>query len=144
MKVYTGGTFDLFHAGHVELLAECRKLAGPQGTVFVGLNLDRFITEYKGEAPVMNYNERETVLKACKYVDFVVPNAAGADSKPAILSVSPDYIAIGSDWAGKDYYSQMGFDPAWLKKLGISLLYIPRPTEIKLSTSVIKTRLRSA
>lgn len=143
-KVYTGGTFDLFHAGHVELLRECRKLAGSDGTVVVGLNTDQFVADYKGDPPVGTYRERETVLRACRYVDFVVPNSGGADSRPAILTVCPDWIAIGSDWAAKDYYGQMGFTPEWLSKQNISLVYIPRPNELTISTSVIKHRLRTA
>ena len=44
--VYTGGTFDLFHTGHVELLEYCAML----GTdVVVSLNTDDFIKSYKGD-----------------------------------------------------------------------------------------------
>ena len=32
--VYTGGTFDLFHSGHVNFLGECRKIAGEGGGEF--------------------------------------------------------------------------------------------------------------
>ena len=35
MIVYTGGTFDLFHMGHVRLLAFCAEFAGPSGQVIV-------------------------------------------------------------------------------------------------------------
>ena len=34
--VYTGGTFDLIHSGHVRFLQACRKIAGEQGKVVVG------------------------------------------------------------------------------------------------------------
>jgi len=55
----------------------------------------------------------------------VIWNSGGTDSKPAILYVKPDVIAIGSDWALKDYYKQMDFEQSWLDKLNISLIYIP-------------------
>jgi glycerol-3-phosphate cytidylyltransferase len=68
-----------------------------------------------------------------------LPNSGGTDSKPAILSVKPDIIAIGSDWALKDYYQQMDFEQSWLDELNISLIYIPYTRGI--SSTEIKTRL---
>ena len=139
MIVYTGGTFDMFHAGHAFLLEQCRKLAGPDGRVVVALNPDAFVATYKGKAPVCSYKEREAVLRAIRYVDDVIRNAHGADSRPTIEDVNPDIIAIGVDWAGKDYYRQMGFSPEWLAERNISLVYLPHPTPI--SSSEVKARL---
>lgn len=136
LTVYTGGTFDLFHRGHVNFLRQCAKL----GRVVVALNTDEFILEYKGRPPVMTYKERETVLLACKYVFAVVPNTGGADSKPAIESIQPDIIAIGTDWAIKDYYKQMQFTQEWLDERDILLVYIPYTSEI--STTIIKGRMQ--
>lgn len=135
LRIYTGGTFDLFHAGHVEFLRQCAQL----GEVVVALNTDQFIKDYKGKPPVMTYQERRTVLEACKFVATVVENEEGADSKPTILSVSPDIIAIGSDWARRDYHKQMGFDQDWLDALNISVIYIPYTQGI--SSTAIKGRL---
>lgn len=139
--VYTGGTFDMFHAGHAALLAECRKLAGPDGRVVVSLNSDAFIASYKGKPPVCTYREREAVLRACRHVDEVIPNRLGADSRPAIDDVRPDIIAIGVDWAAKDYYRQMGFDQDWLDARRITLVYVAHAYSDALSSSDIKTRL---
>lgn len=135
LDVYTGGTFDLFHSGHVNLLRKCHDL----GHVTVALNTDEFITAYKGRPPVMSYSEREAVLRACKYVDEVIPNTHGEDSRPTIESVRPDIIAIGTDWARRDYHAQMGFDQDWLDARGISLIYIPYTTGI--STTDLKRRV---
>lgn len=137
--VYTGGTFDLFHSGHVNLLKRCREIAGQSGIVVVSLNTDEFIYEYKKKYPVCSYEERKAVLEACKYVDKVIPNFGGADSKPAIELMKPAYIVIGSDWAKKDYYSQMGFTQEWLDERGIGLAYVPYTKEI--SSTDIKKRL---
>ena len=135
MIVYTGGTFDHFHAGHVNFLKACNYY----GRVVVALNTDRFIKEFKGKPPIMEYHERETVLRSCKYVYDVVPNLSGTDSKPTIVSVHPDYIIVGSDWKKKDYYKQMQFTPQWLKEQGIILIYLPYTEGI--STTEIKRRI---
>lgn len=136
LTIYTGGTFDLPHSGHVNFLRECAKL----GEVTVSLNTDEFIADYKGKPPVMTYNERLQVLSEFRCVSNVIPNIGGADSKPSILEVRPDIIAIGSDWARKDYYLQMGFSQDWLDELNISLIYIPYTPGI--SSTEVKRRMR--
>lgn len=139
LRVYTGGTFDLFHIGHVRLLERCREISEESGMVIVSLNTDEFIEEYKGKPPIISYQDRAEVLSSCRYVDKVIPNFGNEDSKPAIIEASPDIIAIGSDWARKDYYKQMQFTQDWLDKHSISLIYIPYTTGI--SSTEIKTRL---
>ena len=135
LTVYTGGSFDLFHSGHVAFLKRCAEL----GSVTVSLNADEFILAYKGKGLVMNYEERKSVLESCRYVDRVVPNIGGADSRLAIDLVKPDLIVIGSDWARRDYYAQMQFDQDWLDERGIGLAYIPYTAGI--SSTDIKARL---
>lgn len=136
LRIYTGGTFDLFHAGHVEFLRRCAEL----GSVTVSLNEDEFIEKYKGKRPVMSYREREAVLLGCRWVDRVIPNLGGADSRVSIALDSPDLIVIGSDWARRDYYAQMQFDQDWLDERGIGLCYIPYTQGI--SSTAIKERMR--
>ena len=87
----------------------------------------------------MSYQERAEVLLACRYVDDVVPNFDGADSKTAIDWVAPDVVIVGSDWAVRDYYAQMGFTQSWLDQRGISLCYIPYTQGI--SSTDIKARI---
>lgn len=137
--VYTGGTFDLIHAGHIKFLKACKRIAGDDGQVCVALNTDEFVETYKGKAPVMTFDERKTVLLACKYVDFVVANLSGADSKPTILAYEPDFIVIGDDWARKDYYAQMQFTQVWLDEQDIQLVYVPYTKGI--STTDLKKRI---
>ncbi|QNN99183.1 nucleotidyltransferase [Streptomyces phage Faust] len=147
-NIYTGGTFDLFHEGHVELLRACKLLAG-DGKVTVALNTDEFIQRFKINPPVQTYREREVVLTSCRYVDRVVPNVGEENSKITIEKLMIDdkdkravqIVAIGSDWAGRDYYGQMGFTKEWLDSLDITLIYIDRRTGM--STTKIKDKLRN-
>lgn len=125
----------MFHSGHVAFLRRCALV----GSVTVSLNTDEFIHAYKGKPPVMSYSEREAVLLACRYVDAVVPNVGGDDSTLAIEAVQPDIIIVGSDWARRDYYKQMGFDQDWLDERNIGLAYIPYTQGI--STTDLKKRI---
>lgn len=136
LTVYTGGTFDLLHAGHIAFLKRCSEL----GRVVVSLNTDQFIVDYKGQSPVMNFAERKAVLEACRYVDEVIPNYGGADSTASILMVKPDLIVVGSDWATRNYYEQMNFSQIWLDAHGIGLCYVPYTQGI--SSTAIKKRMK--
>jgi glycerol-3-phosphate cytidylyltransferase len=133
----------LFHPGHVQLLAACRKIAGTDGKVVVALNTDEFIERFKNRLPVMSYAEREVVLQACRFVDDVIPNIGEEDSKKTIVSYGQvDIVAIGSDWAPpRDYYAQMGFTPEWLNDRQITLVFVDRNTSM--STTLIKSRMKA-
>ena len=133
--LYTGGTFDLFHYGHVNFLKKCHSICD---NVVVALNTDEFISQYKSKS-ILTYAEREASLLECKYVSKVVPNVFGQDSKPTILSINPDIIAVGDDWCHKDYYSQMNFTQEWLDNHNVTLVYIPYTKGI--STTEIKARI---
>lgn len=141
MKVYTGGTFDIPHAGHVNFFRQIKTM-WPDCSLIVSLNTDEFIYRYKGAYPLFSYEERSRFLYMTGYVDLVIANTGGEDSKPAILSVNPDVIAIGSDWLAKDYCQQMRFDANWLREHYITLAYLPYTEGI--STTLIKERIRDA
>lgn len=138
-KLYTGGTFDLFHYGHVSFLKKCRMLAEH---ITVGLNTDEFVLSYKGQKPVLSYGERELSLRSTGLVDNVIANFGGHDSKPAILFAKPNIIAVGDDWAHKDYFAQMQFTEEWLEKNEIVLVYLTYTKTI--SSSEIKARIKNA
>jgi glycerol-3-phosphate cytidylyltransferase len=105
----------------------------------VSLNTDDFVKRYKGKPPIMSYEERKEVLLSTKFVDTVMPNYEGEDSKPAILESGASIVAIGMDWLEKDYCKQMNFTPDWLSKNEIILCYIPRTKGV--STTHIKERI---
>jgi cytidyltransferase-like protein len=139
--VYTGGTFDCLHVGHVHFLWQCRMIAGPEGRVVVALNTDDFISRFKNRKPVFNYDERLSHLQMLRpaLVDEVVPNSNGEDSKPTILRVKPNFIVIADDWAKKDYYKQMNFTQEWIDENNMVLMYVPYAKNI--STTEIRNRL---
>lgn len=138
--VYTGGTFDLYHAGHAYFLSICRDIAGCNGKVVVGLNTDQFVARYKRRQVACHYWEREAVLLACRYVDEVVENIGDENSGPTIDLVKPNFIVIGDDWLTKDYYAQLGVTREWLDERGIAVLYVGRGT-VNLSSTAVRARI---
>jgi pantetheine-phosphate adenylyltransferase len=60
MKVCIGGTFNILHFGHMVLINKAFKLAGPRGSVFIGLTTDDFI---KNKVNIKPYSKREKALK---------------------------------------------------------------------------------
>jgi len=137
IKGYTGGSFVIPHFGHYNFFRLCKLYCD---YLVISLNTDEFILQYKGYTPEYSYQERENILKTCPYIDEIIPNEGGQDSKPAILSVHPNVILIGSDWLSKDYCKQMSFTPQWLTDHKISLCYLPYTEGV--STSDIKSRLK--
>jgi len=142
LRVYSGGTFDMVHRGHLDLLEWCRKIAGPEGEVIIALNTDDFIERFKGKPPIVSYEDRKAMLEAfASLVTKVIENTGGEDSKSAIMEVKPDVIVVGSDWLMKDYCAQMGFTPQWLEEQRIALTYVPR--HLPISSTQIKEKVRT-
>lgn len=138
MIIYCGGSFDVCHVGHVKFFENIKKLF-PDSKIVVSLNTSAFIYKYKGKEPIFNYKEREEQLLMCSYVDEVIPNEGDEDSKIAIEQVRPDIIAVGTDWADKDYCKQMSFDGDYLARNNITLIFIPNKKIV--SSSKIKSKI---
>ncbi|RZC13762.1 Ethanolamine-phosphate cytidylyltransferase isoform C [Glycine soja] len=68
--VYIDGAFDLFHAGHVEILKRARELGD---FLLVGIHSDETVSEHRGNHyPIMHLHERSLSVLACRYVDEVI------------------------------------------------------------------------
>lgn len=136
MKVLTIGTFDLLHDGHLNLFQACKKLA-QGGQVMVGVNIDSFVVKYKGVMPVQNENTRIRILQSLVTVNNVrFNNDAG---HTLILQVCPDILVVGSDWATRDYYAQIGMTLEDFYDNGILLVYVPYTPGI--SSSQLRKKL---
>lgn len=100
--IWTNGTFDVLHAGHIKLFREARKLAGPGGKVVVGTDSDDRIRELKGPTrPINNLFDRIDFLRAIKYIDDVIAFSSEDTLIANIKRYSPDIILIGEDYIGK-------------------------------------------
>jgi len=63
----TFGTFDLLHAGHINIL-ERAKTYGTR--LVVGISSDAFTFEKKQRYPIYNENDRKHILESLKLVYF--------------------------------------------------------------------------
>lgn len=136
---YAGGTFDLFHAGHVELFRRIREQVA--GRLVVGLNTDEFAERYKRK-PVMTLRERVDVVGACRYVSGVVVNTGNENSKPAIEASGANVIVHGDDWTGPALMAQMGLTSDWLNDRGIAMQYLSYTPSV--STGKLLARVTQA
>jgi glycerol-3-phosphate cytidylyltransferase len=124
-RVLTYGTYDLFHLGHVRLLARAKALGD---VLIVGLSTDEF-NAVKGKTCVMPFEQRRAMLEACRHVDLVIPETCWEQKRSDVVHHGIDTFVMGDDWAGK-------FDE--LKDL-CSVLYLPRTPDI--STTELKRRI---
>lgn len=108
--VFTNGTFDILHRGHVEYLQAARRMGD---VLIVGLNTDASIRRIKGDKRPINPNrDRAAVLSALGCVDFV---CMFGDNTPQRLinALIPDVLVKGADWSanaivGKDVVEAHG------------------------------------
>jgi len=80
------------HKGHIHILKNASKL----GEVTVGLLTDSAISTYK-KFPLLDYKQREVVLKNIKYVKKVVKQDS-LDYRKNLLCFKPDFVVHGDDW----------------------------------------------
>jgi glycerol-3-phosphate cytidylyltransferase len=125
-RVLTVGTFDPLHSGHLGLFEQCRRLAGPDAHLIVGVNGDAFIAGYRGAAPMLPQTVRADVVAALRVVDEVIINDSHNNQHNLIRAAAPDILVVGQDWATRDYPAQLGVDAGWFDRARIQLCYVPR------------------
>lgn len=119
MKVgFACGVFDLFHAGHVIMLQECKSHCD---YLIVAVNsaegFDPSINPGK-KKPIFNLEHRQLILESCKYIDEVLVYNSEAELEQ-ILHSRPIHVRfLGEDYRGKSitapdavkeiYYTQRG------------------------------------
>ncbi|MGQ9661547.1 MAG: D-glycero-beta-D-manno-heptose 1-phosphate adenylyltransferase [Kiritimatiellia bacterium] len=93
--VFTNGCFDIFHAGHVDLIEFARR----QGDVLVvGVNSDASVRRIKGAGrPIIPDGDRTRILAALEAVDYVV--VFDEDRVDQLISeIRPDILVKGAQW----------------------------------------------
>jgi len=97
---FTAGAFDLLHAGHVLMLEEAKTKCD---YLIVGLQVDPSMDRPEKNKPVQSVFERYFQLKACRYVDEIIPYDTEKDIYNLLCAIKPDIRIIGEDYRDKSF-----------------------------------------
>jgi glycerol-3-phosphate cytidylyltransferase len=112
---FTCSAFDLLHAGHVEMLRECK---GHCDWLIVGLHINPKVDRPAKNAPVQSVYERYVQLRACKYVDEIIPYETEEDLIN-IMAIEP----INIRFVGVEYKDTYVTGQDICEKRDIEILY---------------------
>lgn len=92
------GSFDLFHAGHLEIIFQASLQAD---ILIVALNTDRSIQEYKdAKRPIIPLEQRVLLVAALEMVDYVT-YFDETDPRELLMKIRPNVHVNGSEY-GQD------------------------------------------
>jgi len=101
MKVgFTASSFDLLHAGHVQMLREAKEQCD---YLIVGLQIDPSKDRPEKNAPIQTVVERYTQLKAVSYVDEIIPYDTEQDLEDILTMYHIDVRIIGEEYKEKTF-----------------------------------------
>ena len=137
MLVYTVGTFDLLHVGHLALLEYCFSL----GEVAVGVASDEVVSSYKRNGPIIPLAQRMEMLKALRCVSIVRPYYE-LEYVSACKELHPDIFIIGEDWGRAKHNIDVEKYLKSLDKKIIKITYNPKTSTTKIKQIVIDQSAR--
>ena len=133
MIVYTVGTFDLLHVGHLALLNQCKLLGN---ILVVGVASDAVVNMYKPNVPIVPLEQRVEMLEALSCVDIVRPYYQ-LEYVSGCKEVDVDIFVVGEDWGKKQHNLDVN---NYLRKMGkeiIKVTYNPRTSSTKIKKIVL-------
>ncbi len=129
---YTQGVYDMFHIGHLNLLAQAAELCDK---LIVGVNSDELVYTYKNHYPVISEADRLSIVSALKCVsEAYIVNTL--DKQEIHRQCNFDVIFIGDDWKGT---------PRWeeteniMSKRDVKIEYLPYTKGV--STTELRERI---
>lgn len=129
---YTTGVFDLFHIGHLNILRRAKERCDK---LIVGVSIDENVMSYKHKKPVVPFDERIRIIKAVKYVDYVVEQA-DMDKFKAWEKLHYNVMFHGSDWKNSSMYDEI---EAKLNTVGVKVEFLPHTDGV--STSMLSEKI---
>ena len=139
MLVYTVGTFDMLHVGHLALLEQCRNFGD---VVAVGVASDSVVASYKPNVPVIPLLQRQEMLEALRCVDKVRPYYE-LEYVSACKALKVDVFVVGEDWGRNPHNLAV---EAYLVSQGkkiIQVLYNPRTSSTAIKMDVMAQKAPS-
>ena len=131
IRVFTSGSFDLFHIGHLNILERSAALGDE---LIVGVSTDELIQHYKGMPPIIPFEQRFRIISSLKCVTKAVKQVKLTEVAQ-LQREDIDIVTIGDDWENK-YLEGL----EWMKKQpGKKVVYFPYAPGV--STTSIKKRI---
>jgi len=118
VRVYLDGVFDVLTAGHALQLRQA-KLAFPSVYLLVGVFPDESCRQHGHARPRFPHVERCELLRHCRWVDEIVPDAVWTLTDAFLLAKRIDYVALEEGSSVNPEFDRTrltGYDH--LKKLG--------------------------
>lgn len=100
LKGFTCSAFDCLHTGHVVMLEEAKEHCQ---WLIVGLQTNPQIDRPEKNKPVQTTFERFMQLKACKFVDEIIPYDTEEDLINLLNIIKPDLRILGEEYRDKDF-----------------------------------------
>jgi rfaE bifunctional protein nucleotidyltransferase chain/domain len=98
------GSFDVLHAGHVQILNFAKSLGD---LLFVAVDSDERIAQKKGpQRPFNSLKDRIYLLKNLKMIDEIYSFSDDEGLISIIKRIKPENLVVGSDWRGKPIIGQ--------------------------------------
>ncbi|UOK16872.1 glycerol-3-phosphate cytidylyltransferase [Vibrio phage phiKT1024] len=97
---FTASTFDMLHAGHVQMLREAKEKCD---YLICGLQMDPSLDRPEKNAPVQTVVERYTQLKGVQYVDEIIPYASEKDLEDILELYHIDVRILGEEYRDKEF-----------------------------------------
>ena len=102
MKIgFTCSSFDLLHAGHVQMLREAKEQCD---YLIVGLQMDPSLDRPKEKnPPIQTIVERYSQLKAVSYVDEIIPYSTEQDLEDILELYTINVRILGAEYRDKEF-----------------------------------------
>ena len=130
---YTTGTFDLFHVGQLNLLEKAKENCE---ILIVGVSTDELVKDYKGELPVIPFEDRIRIVGALKCVDKVIAQKT-LNKLDVLPDIQYDVLFHGDDWKNTKMYNEI---EEKLREQKVSCIYFPYTKSV--STKSIKEKIQ--
>lgn len=127
--VFTSGSWDLFHVGHLNVLRKSKELGD---RLVVGVSTEELIADYKGAPPVIPFEQRLEIISSIGCVDLAVKQVVLTEIRQ-LKEHDVDIVTIGDDWQGR-YLEGL----EWMKENG-RVVYLPYTAGV--STTSIKRKI---
>ena len=130
---YTTGVYDMFHIGHLNILKRAKEQCE---TLIVGVTTDELRYKRKKNYPIINENDRMSIIAAIRYVDKVV-HQIDMDKVRQVKEFGVDVVFVGSDWKGTEAWNKYEREYA---KIGCKVVYLDHTDGI--SSTILREKLK--